>query len=406
MSGLARVTSGWLYLLGGTVLQALAAFGANLVLARSLQPEEFGRFAIVQAIAGLALAVFSTRVNILLNRTPDSQMTPEREDLLYSVLVAETVLAGALILVWLAVTGSTGPWDLALAASVLVGHWLGFDRGLIERRMQFGRAAVIETMAQVGGHGLAVILVLAGFGAASLYLRELFSALAMVAILAAMGGLGRRRPRWVRLWEWRQVLTEARGIWLDSMLEGSFQRLTVLVANAMAGAAGAGLLFQAQRLAVVPHQFLNPLTSRVMGAWFGQTEDGAARTRVRRAILVRLVPLLAVAAVLDVTLADPVVPWLFGPQWAPAAPLLVLLAGMIVFLPLFELLRAYAVATRRVRFLLAARVGQYGGFALPLLLILIWHPAGLETLAVALSLAFALAFAVLAVALGRHERGA
>lgn len=403
MRGLARAAHGGLFLLSGTVVQALAAFGSNLVLARALAPEAFGRFAVVQAAAGLVLSVFSVRINILLNRTPDSQMTPERHDLLYSAMAIEALVAAISVLGWLLWSGTAGGWDLALAGSVVLGHWLNFDRGLIERRMLFGRVAAMETAANVSGHGLAVILVLAGAGAMALYVRELFALLALAAILKAMGGLSHRLPRWVSLAEWRGLLAETRGIWLDSMLEGSFQRLTVLTANAIGGQHGAGLLFQAQRLAVVPHQFLHPLCSRVMGTWFGQTEDESQRVRARRMLVMVLLPVLALAAVLDVTLADPVVPWLFGAQWAPAAPLLVLLAGVVVFLPLFELLRAYAVATRRVRFLLMARLAQYGGFALPLIP-LAWGGADLADMGVALSLAFTLAFAVLALALGRHER--
>ncbi|MBC8036134.1 MAG: hypothetical protein H7X89_02840, partial [Rhizobiales bacterium] len=46
----------------------------------------------------------------------------------------------------------------------------------------------------------------------------------------------------------------------------------------------------------------------------------------------------------------------FGPNWAPAAPLLVSLAGLIVFLSLFEVLRSYAVASKLIRLLLVARM--------------------------------------------------
>lgn len=60
------------------------------------------------------------------------------------------------------------------------------------------------------------------------------------------------------------VVRAARGIWLDSMLDNNFQRLSLLAVNAGAGLNGAGLFFQAQRLAVVPHQFLMPVVGRVM----------------------------------------------------------------------------------------------------------------------------------------------
>lgn len=406
LNGLHAILRGSFALTGGTAVQVAVAFLANLVLVRHLDPAQFGRFAVVQAGAALMLSVVSLRVNTLILRTPADQLTTRRRELLFSVITIETLLALAVVGVWLMLAGHLEPIDLALAASILIVHWTAHDRAFYERDMRFARLAALETGIHVAGHALAVTLVLVGVGAATLYVRELFFALAGLTGLLLLGGLRVYRLRWPSLAEWRETLREARGIWLDSMLENSFQRLSLLAVNAGAGLAGAGMFFQAHRLALVPHQFLMPVVGRVAVTWFGRTEDPRERRRVRSAMLAVIAPVLAVAAWGAWAFADPLVPLVFGQAWAPAAPVLSALAGMIVFLTLFEVLRSYALVAGLTRLLLAARLAQYAGLAWLCLPLLTGEPLVLTRIGHGLSLAFALAFVTLAMLLAWHDRRA
>lgn len=404
MAGLRQVfTSGAWFTLGSAV-QALVAFAANLVLVRYLMPEQFGRFAVVQAGAGLVLSVLSLRMGAVIIRIPEAQMTQAMRERLFSVLTIETVACFAVLAVWGIISGLGQPMDVVLISAMVLNSWTANNRAFYERGMDYRRLAALETATHLGGHAFAVVLVAAGMSAESLYLREMFFAVVGMLALARMGGLSWYRLRWPAGSEWRAVLRDVRGIWLDSMLENAHQRLVILLVNSVAGLAGAGLFFQAQRLAVVPHQLLMPLVGRVAGTWFGRTEDGSERRSGRTTFLMLLTPMLVVAALLAWLLADPVVPWLFGPNWAPAAPLLGSLIGLIVFLSLFEVLRSYAVASKLIRLLLAARVMQFAGLLLPLAPVEWGKALGLETLGYALSCSYALAFASLWLVLRRHER--
>ena len=71
-------------------------------------------------------------------------------------------------------------------------------------------------------------------------------------------------------------------------MEGNFQRLTILLAGLFGGEATAGLFFQAQRLAMVPHQILAPFVNRVLVVWFGQIEDTEKRKLGRDKVLLYL----------------------------------------------------------------------------------------------------------------------
>jgi O-antigen/teichoic acid export membrane protein len=404
MAGLRQVFTSGAWFTLGSAFQALVAFAANLVLVRHLMPEQFGRFAVVQAGAGLVLSVLSLRMGAVIIRTPEVQMTRVMRERLFSVLTMETVVCFAVLAAWGVISGMGQPMDVVLIGAMVLNSWTANNRAFYERGMDYRRLAAVETSVHLGGHVFAVALVIAGMGAQSLYLREMFFAAMGLLALARMGGLSWYRLRWPSWAEWRAVLRDVRGIWLDSMLENAHQRLVILLVNSVAGLAGAGLFFQAQRLAVVPHQFLMPLVSRVAGTWFGRTEDGHERRSGRAKFLLLLTPMLVLAALLAWLLADPVVPWLFGPNWAPAAPLLVSLAGLIVFLSLFEVLRSYAVASKLIRLLLAARVMQFVGLLLPLAPVLWGGALGLEDLGHALSWSYALAFASLWLVLRRHER--
>lgn len=381
-----------LLLAGGSILQALVAFAANLMLVRMIAPEGFGRFAVVWAGAGMAFSLLSLRINVLIIRCPAAELDPRRRDVYATALLAETVLASAATLVWLAASGFDSPFELVLVGAMAVAHWTNQTRAFFERSMPFARLAAIESASALLGHGSTVALAAAGLGVASLYLREAVLAAMALSGLVMVGGIEWRRLVRPTAAEWRGIIHEGRGVWLDSMLEGGFQRLVILAAGGLAGLKTTGYLFQAWRLASVPHQILTPFISRVAGVWFGRTEDARHREAGRRHVLMLAAAVLVPAAMLAAAFADPIVPIVFGETWRPAAALLAILAGLVLFLPLFETDRTYCLSTRRARALMAARTAQYVGFGAALLpAALGWIEAG-HALAMGLSLAYAAAF--------------
>ena len=55
MHGLSHLARRFILMLGGEVTQSAFHFGINIVLARSLSPHDYGRFAILFLVGGLAL---------------------------------------------------------------------------------------------------------------------------------------------------------------------------------------------------------------------------------------------------------------------------------------------------------------------------------------------------------------
>lgn len=390
LPSVAQLVRGGALLTGGAAVQALAGFAAQIVLMRLLTPEDFGQFALVLAGCGLVQMLLSLRLNVQIIRAADHALDGATRDLYHSALCWETLAAALVTLVWLYLSDLMSALSLILVLSLALGQWTNQMLSFWERSMPYGRLAAVETGSQLLGHVLAVVMVLSGLGILSLPLRELAVMVVKLAILAHLGVIGWFRWRWVTGREWGRLFRETRDVWFDGVVEGGFARMVVLASGWVGGVHGAGIFSQAMRLALVPHQFLSPVVSRLYGNLFARLADGTARLR----LLVRVGSwtglALAVGAGLAVALADPVVPWLFGTHWSEAARVLAAMAGLILFYSLFELLRVYCLSQHLTRYVLTARALQYmafGGAATWAL-----AEAGIFELALGLSISYAVAF--------------
>lgn len=381
------------YLTAGTLVQVALAFGANIVLLRSLGPHEFGHFAVTLAGISLIASILSLRLGVVVTRTPEAEFTAELQSRYFTAMLVEVAVVMVVSGLWLVISGRTGWTDVVLLGAVGLQSFCSHVRSFWERTMPYRRIAIAETAVVAVAQFAAVAIVLVTGSDAALYLREAIAALATLTALWLAAGLTFRPLAWPRLREWVDLLREARSIWLDSILEGVFQRVTVIAAAALAGSQGAGLFSMAQRLAVLPHQVIQPF-GRVAVNWFSRTTTDSDRQRARnRLILTLLVPLL-VAALFAVLTADPLVPWLFGDHWRDAIPILIAMSGAMVFLTIFEITRGYALATKQTPALLWARVAQFGAFGLGAGVAWVSGEGSLFYLGSGLSAAFAAAFAV------------
>lgn len=390
-------------LVSGQVVQAIVAFGANLVLVRYLMPEEFGRFAIILASASIGYSLLSFQIDALVIRASESRFHDQAKDRYFTALTLETMVAWLVLVVWLVISGNADQWTIGLVTALGIRHWVDHNRAFIERTMPYRRLALLETTATVAGHCVAVVLAISGVGWTVLIVREVFLALASLLLSILMKTVTYRRIRWITMSELWALVIEARGFWLDGVLENSFQRLTILLVGGLGGERSAGLFFQAQRLALVPHQFMAPIVSRIATNWFGRTEDSEKRRNGRnRLVGLTAVPLL-LGAIATYLFADPIVPWLFGPSWQRSADLFSAMAGVVAFLSLFELLRSYAFVIGAMGRLIVGRFAQYLG----LLLFAGFAAAGLISadigLAYGLSAAYASAFIVVAILVWRRS---
>lgn len=347
-----------LWMLSGGLAQAGLAFAANLCLVRLLAPADFGRFALLSAGLALFGSLASLRLPTLLLR--GAEPTPERLSRLINASRLEALLllgAGLALLACGALPRCT-PLALVLLLATQAAQPLVYAaQALGERRGLFRPLARLETLAQTSGHGLALLAAAAGLAEGALALREAWNLLAL--------GIG---LRWLGCWplaawrlpRWRELCAladEARDVWLDGLLESAYARILTLGAGLVGGEQGAGLYHQAMRLAQVPHQLLQPLAARLAFNWFAR--DAERRGTTLRRLGAWLAAPLALAFAVALLLAEPLVPWLLGERWRPAAPLLAALAGVAAGQSLLSLGKMALLAGRQSVRLLCARLFQW-----------------------------------------------
>lgn len=377
------------------LVQLVVAFAANLVLVRFIDPEGFGRYAIAIASITLITTFFSLRVGVLIIRTDERAFSDDKKTLYFNAIFQELIVVGVVAFGVLYVSSLLDWWSGLLLIAVLVGQFADNNKIFFERQMPYKRLSALEAGVSGGGHLLSVGVVLLGGHVAALYLRELFYGIATLVSLRVIGRITWCRLRLVRIEEWKEILRGVRGAWFDMTLDSSFSRIIVILAGYVGGERGAGYLFQAYRLAGIPHQFLAPLATRISFNWFSRQDNHARRYKGLMALIAYMSAPLLLAVVAVYMYADRLVPLLFGDDWAHAAQLLVSLSGYIMFLSLFDLLRVYMLATDQTRNLVLMRAAQYLGVSIVIVPSLANGGALTETtLGAGVSLAYALAFTI------------
>lgn len=359
MSVPSQFRSSAVILFSGNFVETIVAFGAQVVIARYLFPEDYGRFAITLANTSLVFLFLSLRVSTLIIRRPEAELTREVRERYFFVFSLETIVGAVATLLIVHWFHPLTLLDVTLITAIAMGHWVETNRVFYERSMHYRRIVAIEVGSKLIAHAVAVALVVTGAGVLILYLREFIVASLRLVGFRLTGSLTIERLRWLPWREWRLVLAESRALWADGVLEGSFNRIVILLSATLGGAHGAGLFFFAHRLALVPQQFLMPIAGRLSGNWLSRQEDKA----LRRSSFSRLAGILflfsAVMAVAAIAFADPVIPWLFGEAWRNSVPVFIALSGLILFGLLFEAVKVYCYVEGAGTAMLASRLGMF-----------------------------------------------
>jgi len=336
-------------------------------------------------------------------RARTDQLTDTAIDRYYGAALIEVVLSTILICIWLLTTTNSGNWEVGLILALGLRHWMQQNNAFFERTMPYRKLAFTETIVATTSHLVTLGLALSGVGWTVLFIREIFLSVAGVLGIWVIGGLTIRKFKFPSRKDWLLLFREARGMWLDSALENSLTRLTILFVGMLGGDRATGFFFQALCLANLPQKVLSPLVSQVAGTWFGRTEDHTARRKGRDKLLLAIAAPLALGVSLTIAYADSVIPWMFGDKWARTTELMFGLSGFVFFLSLFEVLKSYCWAARQLRWLLIGRIFQYIGVAIPVYAATTNLMAGDMAMAIGQSVAYGLAFVVVFALLKKTE---
>lgn len=384
------------WMMGGAAFQGVVAFLSNIALVRLLTPEEFGRFAMIQANVALVGALVNFKIGDLVLRASEERLRGGQLSAFGTAQYIELVLIGIGAVVLLIVTNLLSWEALVLVVSTLAANWLAVQTSLYERRFEYQSISVLETSSHFASHVITVASAAAGLGASALYIREAIRLIVKGMGLQWMGELRRLPARWLSVEEWKELFGEFKGFWIDVVLEQSFERIIIILVGAFGGQRITGFFFQARRLAMIPHQLLEPIVFRMNYNYLSHHAQGEDIEAVvlRNSAATTVVLLLVVVSIL--LWADPVVPWLFGEDWTAVVPLFIAMFGVVVGMSILRMIQAYYMATGQMRpFIVVGRSVQYASIGTAA--VLVW--SGVASVGSGLSLGLSASYLLPSIAL-------
>jgi PST family polysaccharide transporter len=308
--------------------QALNLTGYAL-LARMLGPTEIGILGILLFVFGFLGTCGGAGLQASLIRLPDE---PTADEYRAVFTLQEVIMAAIAILAFAAAPQLAAAygrpvgeaWLFRLVAITLfVSSFQAIPFAMLERRLDFGKVAVVEVSQALAYNVVVVGLVWVGFGTLSFGIALLARA-ATGAVLATRASPWSARP----LWDWPRasgflrVGAPLQGTALVSQLKDS---ITPIFIGLAAGAASVGYVQWAQTLAAGP-LWASMVLSRVYLPTFARVQrDPATLARFVGGAVRATHALVAPCAVLILALIEPITVLVFGPQWLPAIPIFLIL---------------------------------------------------------------------------------
>jgi len=327
-------TRGALVGIATVVAERGVAFVVVLVLARTLAPETFGRYAYL--LAGMTLVQVISDQGVEVAAVAAMASTPSAAREVFGAVFLLRALVWALVavpvgaLVLPAIAAGDAGAGLALAGVaasllVLVGTSISV-RGMLRARGAMTAMAVVALADAVVGGAVLLAAARAGASLATLFAVRALASLVVTGVALAVG------PERPALAAGRRAIgglaRVAAPLGGNAVLIGLHTRAGHLVSMSIAGDVVVGLLGAAARvtevLGVVPEGALLALFPRM--AADGERAPALAATAARRLAVVVLPCVVGLAVG-----ADAVVALLFGDAYAGAAPAIVALAWIALF---------------------------------------------------------------------------
>jgi len=359
-----RIATGTISMLLGNAVVVPTSLIAAALMARRLGPADFGVYSVALSIIVWARITFSMLFNRasvkLIAETADWQPLAVgliQAQLLVGVAAGLAVFVAAPLLAGGLHGSSLEPVLRVLAVTIPIAAFTqAYDNALSGRRA-FGRSALMPVVYELSR--LALVLALVGTGRGLMGAAYAAVGASVVTLCFVLWALP------LRLWQsvsipWRRFLGYSLPLFLDTLAKRLHKRADLWAVQALAGATAAGyysVALSANRAGEVFSGALSPvILATVSDAWaHGREEE--ARGIIRHAL--RLSLWLTPFAAIGAGAAPALVALVFGPDYAPAAPLLAWVSFAIVALVLMSVTSAIMAAL--------GRPGLAAAFSWPLL---------------------------------------
>jgi O-antigen/teichoic acid export membrane protein len=327
-------------------VSSTAVMGAGLIahtiglilVARALGPQQFGQLAIITAVSNFGLAFCGLGGSEALRRAVSRDPECYPHALGHALILVGTtsvVLSIALSLgLALALEASPRPGEnfaimlLFVASNLALFAWIGLTEQILLARDDLARANFVNISSGLGRAAAAVLACLV-FGVADLKQWALwhFGFYAVVALicLAAVWRYGRPQLRLLP-----GELGKGWTLSVTSLLMIARQNADVMALAAVASPATIGIYSVARRIVSTASVVSASLDRLVYGNLARAGKEGVSATLALALRYARISGAMCIAASLALYLAAPLVPYVFGQQYAEAVALLRLLCWSLV----------------------------------------------------------------------------
>ncbi|MDW7773851.1 MAG: MOP flippase family protein [Desulfobulbaceae bacterium] len=319
-----------------TTLSTVAQTGIQLaqlaILARLLEPSDFGLMAIMMIVIGFSQAFMDMGIsNAIIHR---QNITHDQLSSLYwlnlsSGLVLFAVVAAISPLVGLFYREPRITEPMLLLSFVFVIVALGNQyRILCQKELQFNKMAKIDITASVSSFIVAVVLAVYGYGVYALVVARLTESSMSSILFLAVGLKEHHRPKLI----YRHA--DLKGFYqfgLYQMAERSINYISAnfdkLIIGKMLGIQAVGFYNMAWQLIIFPLAKINPILNRVTFPVYAKVQNDSVALNRYYSFSVKTLSLVTVPllAFLSFFAAD-VVLFVFGEGWETSATLVTVLA--------------------------------------------------------------------------------
>lgn len=304
-------------------------FGVSIVLARLLDPVDFGIYAMTAIFMGLSSILVDGGFSTALIQRKQVSRETETAVFHYNVIAA-AVLALVIVAIAPIVASFYGypvlrPLLYVSAATLFVGSFGAVPGALLSRKLQFAKIAKIGLSSSLVSAAVGVTAALLGAGVWTFPLQAGTGTLCSVAGLWATSDwrpFGRIRLRAARsLAGFGSLLT------VSGLLEIAYLNGYPLIIGRLYGANDVGFFNRGQNLQALPSNVISGVVQRVLLPTLSrQADDKVASTRsVKTAVAAAMFVNLPLMGFLGL-FPELVITVLYGPKWLPAAPVLKILA--------------------------------------------------------------------------------
>lgn len=313
----------------GSVLDVGLSVALGIVLARILPPEEFGLFGV--AVSIIAIAEMLGSCGMLRALVQRKDLAPEHESAAAIFQFSGALLLSALLFfsapimtTWFRMPGLA--MILQLQPVILLIHAIALlPEARLTRRLAFDRLTIIQATTRAIGGGISIFAAIQGWGALALVIGSIFTATTRAALLWVCA------PGFIPLkFAWRHfgpLFNFGSAVLITNIVNLFAQRLDVVIIARLVGSGGVGLYQRATHLALLPLTQMTGPVNKVLFPAMSSVQNEPGRFRRGYLATVRFSTLVTfpVLTVLWAT-ADILVPFVYGPMWEGAVPILQIVA--------------------------------------------------------------------------------